>query len=161
MKFFISWELVWETSISSILKTSRQELQEYAMKNRRFHLRKYRWPWLDLQWITQGRYFHHLSPLKSYNFCLKHFSISSIFFEIYLGEIKMGLCACADAGNVILFFMYRKKGRYIITFKQTDVGTTVQVWYWSILCITIIVHVKSTQYRSLNECTIIFYMSVS
>jgi hypothetical protein len=53
-----------------------------AIKNSKFHLRKHRSHWPDLEKITQGQIHIFIIFLISYNFCLKCFSISKTISEI-------------------------------------------------------------------------------
>jgi len=62
------------------LESPWDKLQEYAIKNREFHLRNWRWPSNNSS--KSNQWYYVMSPSKPYNFCLKHFLVKLPYRDI-------------------------------------------------------------------------------
>ena len=63
------------------MESSRGKLQEYAIVYRVSHLKSWRWPSGDSS--RSNQWYLLMAPSKPYNFCLKHFFLKCIVYEIF------------------------------------------------------------------------------
>jgi len=82
--FKITWKVLNERYFT-VLKSYWDKLWEYVIKNRKFHLKKFKvtLPWLSQRHPRSNQWYHITFPSKSQNFCMKHFFITfNIFCDI-------------------------------------------------------------------------------